>query len=505
MFMRTILELVLFTAHLLPTLLLLGFALNLYVLMIFWVLNRRRRHRRIEVIQEEFSRRFTSADLPPVVTQIPVYNEYNVVERVMRAAAAMEYPAGRHTIQVLDDSNDESCALIDSVAADLRHHGHDVQVVRRADRVGFKAGALRYGMTQTKADFFAIFDADFIPPHDFLLKTMPAMLINDNTCLVQARWGHLNRNHSPITHAEALGLDGHFTLDQGARSYSGLFMNFNGTAGVWRRQAIDAAGGWHDDTLTEDLDLSYRAQLAGWTCEYLFDLVVPAELPENMNALKAQQFRWAKGSIQTAIKLLPSVFRSNFSMIAKIQAFFQMCGYLVHPLILWVAMLSVPYSIFVTHYRYPTTGLLPFLFLLGTFAPYVIYGLPQLLIYKQRSWRHILYLPMITIFGAGIAISNTRAVFQAIMGKQSAFIRTPKSGDKPSKYKTKVSRMTLLEILAGAYCIGAILYYLEVDKMAAVSYMAICATGFLLVAFTSLLHALSAMRQQLVEDRINPA
>jgi len=496
--MTNYLELILFGAHFIPSLMLLAFALNLYVLMFFWVLNRRNRRNRIAKIQKEFDSRFTADDLPHVVTQIPVYNEYNVVERVMRAAAAMEYPAGKHTVQILDDSTDESCALIDQVAADLRSTGHDVQVVRRSDRVGFKAGALRYGMSQTRADIFAIFDADFIPPRDFLLKTIPAMVINDNIGLVQARWGHLNREHSPITHAEALGLDGHFRLDQGARSYSGLFMNFNGTAGVWRRQAIDAAGGWHDDTLTEDLDLSYRAQLAGWKCEYLFELVVPAELPDNMNALKAQQFRWAKGSIQTAIKLLPLVFKSNFSVIAKIQAFFQMCGYLVHPLILWVALLSVPYSIFVTHYRYPSTGILPFLFMLGTFAPYVIYGIPQLLIYRKRGWKNIIYLPMITIFGAGIAISNTRAVAEAVMGKTSAFIRTPKSGDKSAmKYKAKISRMTLLEMVAGAYCVGAIMYYMKVDKYAAVSYMGICAAGFILVSLFSVLHAWTTVRSRM--------
>jgi cellulose synthase/poly-beta-1,6-N-acetylglucosamine synthase-like glycosyltransferase len=501
--MKSFFELVLFLTHFIPSLVLLAFALNLYVLMIFWVINRKRRNGRVEAIQKAFKERFTHDDLPAVVTQIPVYNEFNVVERVMRAAAVMEYPKGRHVLQVLDDSNDETCALIDRVAEDLRSDGHDVQVVRRTNRVGFKAGALQYGMTKTTADFFAIFDADFIPPRDFLLKTIPAMMLDEKVGLVQARWGHLNRDHSPITHAEALGLDGHFTLDQGARSYSGLFMNFNGTAGVWRRQAIDDADGWHHDTLTEDLDLSYRSQMAGWKCEYLFDLVVPAELPENMNALKAQQFRWAKGSIQTAIKLLPSVFRSDFSLIAKVQAFFQMCGYLVHPLILWVALLSVPYSIFVTHYRYPSTGILPILFLLGTLAPYLIYGIPQLMLYK-RGWRNILYLPMITIFGCGIAISNTRAVIEAIMGKTSAFIRTPKAGDKPSlKYKAKISKMTLLEVLAGVYCIGAILYYLEVDKFAAVSYMVICATGFILVSVLSLWQALGGLRQRL-EDRINP-
>lgn len=501
---KTIFEMILFWAHFVPSLVLLSFALNLYVLMIFWMLNRRRRRGRLDAIQKEFHSRFSLADLPRVVTQIPVYNEYNVVERVMRAAAAMEYPIGRHTVQVLDDSNDASCVLIDRVATDLRALGHDVQVVRRADRTGFKAGALRHGMTCTDGDFFAIFDADFIPPRDFLMKTIPALVINNRIGLVQARWGHLNREHSPITHAEALGLDGHFTLDQGARSYSGLFMNFNGTAGVWRRQAIDDAGGWHDDTLTEDLDLSYRSQLAGWKCEYLFDLVVPAELPDNMNALKAQQFRWAKGSIQTAIKLLPRVFKSDFSIIAKIQAFYQMCGYLVHPLILWVALLSVPYSIFVTHYRYPSTGVLPFLFMMGTMAPYIIYGLPQLMIYRKRGVKNIIYLPMITIFGAGIAISNTRAVAEAVMGKTSAFIRTPKSGDqKALTYKAKISRMTLLEVLAGAYCVGAILYYLEVDKYAAVSYMSICALGFILVSLLSILHALTSTRPKM-EDATAP-
>lgn len=496
--MRQIIELVLYLAHLIPSIVLLSFALNLYVLMFFWLLNRKKRRGRIDAIRAEFDRRFTVADLPHVVTQIPVYNEMNVVERVMRAAVAMDYPAGRHTVQVLDDSNDESCALIDRVAGELRGGGHDIQVVRRSDRTGYKAGALQHGMAQTSADIFAIFDADFIPPRDFLMKTIPAMVINGEIGLVQARWGHLNRNQSPITHAEALGLDGHFTLDQGARSYSGLFMNFNGTAGVWRRQAIDAAGGWHHDTLTEDLDLSYRAQMAGWKCEYLFDLEVPAELPDNMNALKAQQFRWAKGSIQTAIKLMPSIFRSNFSFIAKIEAFFQICGYLVHPLILWVALISVPYSVFVTQYRYPADGILPVLFMLGTLAPYIIYSVPQILLYRERWWKNVMYLPMITIFGVGIAISNTRAVWEAVMGKPSAFMRTPKAGDKQvQKYKVRISRLTILEVLAGAYCVGAILYYLEVDKYAAVSYMVICATGFIIVSALSLYQALAGIRKEL--------
>lgn len=490
-------EIILYLAHIVPSIVLLCFALNLYVLMFFWFLNRKRRKNRIDVVRAEFEKKYTEADLPQVVTQIPVYNEANVVERVMRAAAAMTYPAGKHSIQVLDDSNDETCALIDRVADELRRQGHNINVVRRPSRIGYKAGALQFGIEQTSADIFAIFDADFIPPSDFLMKTIPALVIDDRVGLVQARWGHLNREHSPITHAEALGLDGHFTLDQGARSYSGLFMNFNGTAGVWRRQAIDAAGGWQHDTLTEDLDLSYRAQMAGWKCEYLFDLVVPAELPDNMNALKAQQFRWAKGSIQTAIKLMPSIMRSNFSVIAKIEAFFQICGYLVHPLILWVALLSLPYSIFVKNYHYPTSGILPVLFLLGTVAPYIIYSVPQMLLYRKGWWRYLIYLPMITIFGAGIAISNTRAVIEAFMGKESAFMRTPKAGDKSvRRYKARISKLTILEILAGAYCVGSILYYLEVDKYGAVSYMMICALGFILVAALSLLHALAGVRKE---------
>lgn len=501
--MNAAVELALYLAHLVPSLLLLSFALNLYVLMFFWLLNRKKRRGRIEAIHDEFARRFTADDLPQVVTQIPVYNEVNVVERVMRAAAAMTYPAGRHAIQVLDDSTDETAPLIDRVAGELRAAGHDVQVVRRPDRAGYKAGALQHGIDRTHATIFAIFDADFIPPADFLMKTIPAMVVNPRVGLVQARWGHLNREQSAITRAEALGLDGHFTLDQGARACSGLFMNFNGTAGVWRRQAIIDAGGWQHDTLTEDLDLSYRAQLAGWQCEYFFDLVVPAELPDNMNALKAQQFRWAKGSIQTALKLMPAIMRSNFSLIAKIEAFYQICGYLVHPLMLWVALMSVPYSTFVTAYRYPADGLLPVLFMLGTLAPYIIYSVPQLLLYRKGWWRNVLYLPMITIFGVGIAISNTRAVLEAVAGKTSPFVRTPKAGDKPlHAYRASISRLTLLEALAGAYCLGAMLYYLEVDKYAAVSYMVICATGFSIVALLSLYPSLRARRKNLGPARI---
>ena len=479
-------------AYVIPAVLLMFYSFNLYMLVCLWLLRRRGARAERERLYQVFEDRFSAADLSPVVTQIPVYNEYNVVERVMRAAVAMEYPAGRHTVQVLDDSNDETVGLVDRVAAELRGAGHDVQVIRRPNRIGFKAGALEYGMAQTPADLFAIFDADFVPPPDFLLRTVPVLLVRTDLGLVQARWGHLNEKHSLITRAEAIGIDGHFTIDQGARAWNGLFMNFNGTAGLWRRQAIEDGGGWEHDTLTEDLDLSYRSQLAGWKCYYLPDLVVPAELPENINAFKTQQFRWAKGSIQTAIKIIPRVLRSNARPMAKLQAIFHMTYYAVHPLMVWMALISLP----MLHYVGWDTGAglvvaLTVFFMISSLAPHVMYGISQCVLHRQ-GWKRLLYLPVLTVFGVGIAVSNTRAVLEALVGHTSAFIRTPKSGDKSvRRYRGGVSAVTVLELLIGLYCAFAVWCCVNEGQFGAWCFLVIYALGFSTVGCCSIWQALT--------------
>jgi cellulose synthase/poly-beta-1,6-N-acetylglucosamine synthase-like glycosyltransferase len=490
--MKDLGQTVLIAAYMIPAVLAMVYSLNLYTLLVLWVFRRRKARREREDLFDRFRLEKSEKDLPPVVTQIPVYNEYNVVERAMRAAAAMTYPRDRHTVQILDDSLDETRGLIDRVAEELRSEGHRVEVVRRPDRVGFKAGALEYGMRQSRADFFAIFDADFVPPTDFLLRTIPVLVSRPEVGLVQARWGHLNTNHSIVTRVEAIALDGHFVVDQGARAFNGLFMNFNGTAGLWRRQAIEDGGGWEHDTLTEDMDLSYRSQLAGWKCFYVPEVIVPAELPENINAFKTQQFRWAKGAIQTAIKLLPRVMRAPVSPMAKIQAFFHLTGYTAHPLVVWMALMSLPLAHLTVGPAFPAwMQSLTVFFVLGAVAPYLMYGIAQIVLHP-RGWRSLVWLPALTLFGVGIAISNTRAVLEAVFGYQTAFIRTPKSGQRSGrKYRAGLSGITAVELGLSVYCGLAIWEFASNPFVAGWPFLLVYALAFSTVGLMSLAHALS--------------
>lgn len=494
--MHRVLEIVLLLAYLIPAGILLMFGINLYYTLFLFIRRYKTSHRQEEDIAAEFSRKYTRADLPHVVTQIPLYNEYNVAERVMRAAVAMDYPKARHTIQMLDDSNDDTRGLVSRIADELRAKGHDIRVLHRPTREGFKAGALQYGMEQAPdVQFFAIFDADFVPPQDFLMRTIPVMLVRPTAGLVQARWGHLNADDSFVTWAQSIGIDGHFAIEQPARAWNRLFMNFNGTAGLWRRQAIEEAGGWEHDTLTEDMDVSYRAQLAGWKPFFLFDLVVPAELPDNINAFKAQQFRWAKGSTQTAIKLLPRVFRSNASLIAKIQAAFHMTHYVIHPLMICVAFLALPVLLF-TSFRNSTaafTALFAVL-LLATFAPLTTYIVSQVVLY-ENAWKRLRFLPLLSSLGIGIAISNSRAVLEAIFGIQSAFIRTPKKGEQTAmRYSVKISYEAIGEIFIGVYCFATFFVLLATHKYFVAPFLFLYAWGFTGVGLLSMLHFLQQTR-----------
>src|SRR5258706_11786510 len=296
-----------------------------------------------------WTRRSAHAALPPpdppvwplVTVQLPLYNERYVAERLLEAAGALDYPADRLEIQVLDDSTDDTAAIVAETAQRLRARGVNVIHVRRTDRTGFKAGALASGLASARGEFVAIFDADFVPPPDFLRRTIPHF-VDARVAVVQTRWGHLNRDFSLLTVAQSLGIDGHFGVEQAARCRGHLLLNFNGTAGVWRRTAIENAGGWAHDTLTEDLDLSYRAQLRHWRILYLPELVCPAELPVVISGFKSQQRRWAQGSIQTAVKLLPLVLSSELSLWTKYQAFVHLTYYMIHPLMLVVVLLSIP-------------------------------------------------------------------------------------------------------------------------------------------------------------------
>jgi cellulose synthase/poly-beta-1,6-N-acetylglucosamine synthase-like glycosyltransferase len=426
-----------------------------------------------------------TATLPHVTTQIPLYNEANVAERVIRAVAAIDYPAAKHEIQILDDSTDETCAIIDQAVESLRRDGKDINVFRRTKRQGYKAGALAAGMKVCKGTFIAIFDSDFVPNPDYLRQMIPPLMADEKLAFVQARWGHLNSTHSVLTQVQGIGIDGHFMIEQSVRAFNGFFMNFNGTAGVWRKQAIYDAGGWQSDTLTEDMDLSYRCQLAGWRASYLVDVVVPAELPETYTAFKSQQFRWAKGSIQTAIKLYPQVLRSKAGMMAKIQAFLHLTHYSIHPIMALLSVLTLPVLLTLdVIVPWPLMAFCMFCILVAICGPSSLYLASQ--IATKSGIKRIFFLPVLMCVGVGIALSNTRAVLEAIMKVKSGFVRTPKNGfRKKTQYRVNAPVLPLLEILLGLYCLVSLYHYIGAEKYMVGPFLLIYACGFLLVGIRS--------------------
>ena len=468
------------------------YGINCYVMIGLFLRRQKNERANAKALFESGERLFETPEaLPHVTTQIPLYNEANVAERVIRAVVAMDYPTAKHEIQILDDSNDETSAIVDAIAKELKTIGHDISVIRRKDRIGFKAGALRYGMERCKGDYIAIFDADFVPPANFLRKLVPALKSNDRTGFVQARWGHLNPERSLLTRAQRIGIDGHFMIEQCARSYNNLFLNFNGTAGLWRKQAIIEGGNWQDDTLTEDMDLSYRCQLAGWTAAYYPDVIVPAELPESYAAFKSQQFRWAKGSIQTALKIMPRVMRSDASLFAKIQAFLHMTHYCIHPLMAVMALLALP-ILLKTHIVLTLWQMIPFIFaiLISLTGPSALYCVSQFSQGRAKGW-NLLHLPGLVCIGVGIALSNTRAVLEAMIGVTSPFVRTPKSGNNKKKYSFKANWFSTVEILTGIYCAFSFAYYLKAEKYIIGQFLLIYTFGFLTVGIRSLLEQFS--------------
>ncbi|UCC63528.1 MAG: glycosyltransferase family 2 protein [Anaerolineae bacterium] len=408
------------------------------------------RHRRRRVKVPELD------EWPGVTVQLPLFNERFVVERLIDSVASLDYPRTRLSIQVLDDSTDETGALAQARVAHYQTRGVNIAYLRRKERTGFKAGALAYGLTRAPGDFIAVFDADFCPPPDFLQRVMPHF--NDpRVGMVQARWGHLNAEYSVLTRAQALALDGHFVVEQTARSRANLLLNFNGSAGVWRRECIADAGGWQADTVAEDLDLSYRAQIAGWQLRYLPDVVAPAEVPPFLTAFKRQQFRWAKGSIQCLRKLGGHLLRSSLSPWRKVQGLLHVGGYLIHPLMLAMVLIGLP----LICVRNP--GSLP-LSALGVagFAPPVVFALSQWATYPD--WRQrFAYFPILVLLGAGVALNNTWAVWEALAGRNpSLFLRTPKfrsegqdSGrvGQAGTYNLPVDWTTWGELALALYCL----------------------------------------------------
>jgi len=375
------------------------------------------------------------ADTPPltsypvVTVQIPIYNERYVAERVIAAACQLDWPRDRLEVQVLDDSTDGTRDIVSQAAARWQASGVNVVHVHRALRRGFKAGALGEGMKIAQGEFIAIFDADFVPPPDFLRRTVPHLVSDERLAFVQARWGHLNRDASLLTMLQSLSIDGHFMVEQLARSQGGYIMNFNGTAGVWRRRAVEDAGGWSFSTLTEDLDLSYRAALRGWQSRLLWDAVAPAELVGEISAYRRQQTRWAQGSIECAVRLLPRVWRSPLRSLVKIESFFHLSGYFIQTLMLTMSLIYPLVMAYVD--RAP---LLKVVYSAGwllapiALAPTLFFAYAQFAIDRCEWWRRIPYLLCLTVLGSGLVLNSTRAIARGVRGRLAAFERTPKSG-----------------------------------------------------------------------------
>ncbi|HUU49126.1 MAG TPA: cellulose synthase family protein [Nitrosopumilaceae archaeon] len=444
---------------------------------------------------------------PSVTIQLPIYNEKYVAKRLVDAVCALDYPKDKMKIMVLDDSDDDTVDLLADAVNDYKKKGFQIDHIRRGTRKGYKAGALKHAMLTTDSEFVAIFDADFIPPEWFLKRAIPHFSKPD-IGLIQCRWGHVNENYSSITRAQALSLDFHFLIEQKAKSNSHLFMNFNGTAGIWKRSCIEDAGGWHTATLVEDLDLSYRAQMKGWKCVFLPDIVVDAELPVQMNAAKRQQFRWAKGSIQCAIKLLGGIaIKRKVSIEAKIQAFIQLTRHIVYPLML-IQFLALPILLAGDINLY-VVSFIPAL----TIATYLAMGPGAYLMIIQKmynkSWKSkAKILPSLLVYNAGMSVNNTVAVFDAVFGRKNEFLRTPKYGiiNKQDNWRDKAynlpfTKTTLLEIFFGVYGIMGILISIFSNNPIFVPIIGLQTVGFFFIAFMSVSHT-SFKRNKSTQPRV---
>lgn len=468
------------------------YGLHLYVLLYLFRRQVNSKQPEQKEIIEVFHRDQDRTAWPVVTTQIPIYNEQDVASRIIEAVAAIDYPIDKHEIQVLDDSNDHTCSIVDQVVDRLTRQDFDVKVVRRSERTDYKAGALAYGLQTARGKYIAIFDADFIPPGDFLIKSIPLLEAEPKLACLQGRWGHLNRDESWLTKAQALGIDGHFAIEQGARAWNGLMMNFNGTAGIWRKEAIDdpEVGGWCGDTLTEDLDLSYRAQLAGWKLDYCLDLVCPAELPNTVTAFKSQQRRWATGSIQVSRKLLPRIWRANISLREKVEATLHLTHYSVALWMLLLAIVARPMLLVIVDGRMMNYwfGWAWALVFLSAFAPSTVYTYARFSL--GGRWSGLRTIPCMFILGCGMCVNNTLAVFRGLFEQGGEFIRTPKSGSaeksaKISSYQLAHNKMWIIEILLGLYSgISFVIYFNAFHRVYSI-FLLMYSVGFLLVGWYS--------------------
>ncbi len=430
--------------------------------------------------------------LPTVTVQLPVFNERYVVGRLIDAVCRLDYPRSQLEIQVLDDSTDDTTAIARERVRHYRRQGFEIRLIRRPDRQGYKAGALAHGMAWTDSTFFAIFDADFLPRPE-TLRRMIDFFTDPRVGMVQARWSHLNRDYSLLTRLQSILLDGHFVLESGGRWRSGRFFNFNGTAGLWRREAIAEAGGWQADTLTEDLDLSYRAQLCGWRFVFLEDFTAPGELPLDMNSFKSQQYRWAKGAAQTARKLLPRILREKLPWQVKTEAFFHLTANVAYPLVVLLGLLALPALKIRLDRQAWELFLVDFpLFLAAFCSVSTFYAVSQRAVTPRWTSR-LKFFPALLGLGLGMSLSNSRAVLEGLLGVDSPFQRTPKFGQGRRPWRRRLYRspsglLPALELALGTYFAYLIALCWQSGALATAPFLALFCFGFLYAGLTSLLH-----------------
>lgn len=444
-------------------------------------------------------------ELPRVTVQLPLFNEMYVVERLLKAVTELDYPRDRLEIQVLDDSTDETVEITARAVKKYRKLGFDICHYHRKDRSGFKAGALEAGLKKAKGDLLAIFDADFIPRPD-CIKKMVHFFTEPQVGMVQMRWSHINGDYSLLTKIQSIMLDGHFVVEQMARNRCGTFFNFNGTAGMWRKEAIEFSGGWQHDTLTEDTDLSYRAQLMGWRFIYLLDDDVPAELPVEINAFKAQQRRWAKGLIQVGIKLLGRIMRNPLlPRHVKVEMFFRLTSNIAAPLMIVLALLHLP--VLIVRYNQGFFHLLLFdlpILLFSTISVLTFYGSAQRYLYPETWTKRMKYLPLVMAMGIGLTFSNARAVLEAVFGIKSSFVRTPKYKVESNKdgwfaqamkYRRKSGWIPIFEVLCACYFAFTIYYAVTRGIFGTIPFLFIFLFGY---GYTGIMSMFQSTWQKLV-------
>jgi cellulose synthase/poly-beta-1,6-N-acetylglucosamine synthase-like glycosyltransferase len=438
--------------------------------------------------------------LPRVTVQLPLYNEMYVVDRLLDSVCRIRYPRELMEIQILDDSTDDTVAMVQASIDRYRALGFDIQYLHRDDRRGYKAGALEEGLKVAKGEFILIFDADFVAPPEILEKTL-GHFADPGVGMVQCRWGHINRDYSVLTQVQSILLDGHFVLEHGGRNRSGRFFNFNGTAGVWRREAIVDGGGWQHDTLTEDLDLSYRTQMKGWRFVYLQDVITPAEIPVEMNAFKTQQYRWAKGCIQTCIKLLPRILASPLPRAIKTEAAFHLGANFAYPLMILLAILMFPAMVIRYNMGWYEMMIVDVpLFLGATMSVCSFYVMSQREVFGD-SWKtRLRYLPAVLSVGIGLSVSNAKAVMEAILGIESEFTRTPKygvegAGDdwRQKRYRGNVTLLPFVELLLGLYFTTMMYYAASNGIYGTLPFIVLFQAGFLHASAMSLFQNLGKL------------